>query len=349
MTEPPRLVPSPHRRRVPSRRDALRITAVAGLGVALGAATLRELVERATLQRVSVTRTQLGTAVTVTVMHTDSTEGRALVDGAFAEIERSERVLSRYRGQSPVARLNRDGIIRAAPPELVHVLLRAREYARLSGGAFDITVAPVLNLYVRRFREGLPEPSEAEVARASALVGWRDVSVDGTTVAFTRRGMAVTLDGIAKGYVVDRGVAALVDRGADRVIVQAGGDASSGGMSDEPWPVAIQDPHNPGGMLGVIELRGSIASSGDYMQAFTPERHLNHIIDPRTGRSPEQSSGTSVLAPTALDADAASTAAFVLGPEAGVVFLDKLEGIRGIVVSKDGKRYASKDFVREMV
>ena len=349
MTERATRGPSSARRTLPSRRDALRITAVAGLSVALGTAALRELVERATLHRVSVTRTQLGTAVTVTVMHTDPTKARALVDGAFAEIEHVEGVLSRYRGQSAVARLNRDGIIRAAPPELVHMVSRAHEYAQLSDGAFDITVAPVLNLYVQRFREGLPEPSEAEVARAHALVGWRDLSVDGATVALARRGMAITLDGIAKGYVVDRGVTALVERGADRVIVQAGGDTSTAGTADEPWPVAIRDPHDPEGVLGVVELHGSVASSGDYMQAFTPDRRLNHIIDPRTGRSPERSSGTTVLARTALDADAASTATFVLGPEAGVAFLDKLEGIRGIVVSKDGKRFASEGFGREMV
>jgi thiamine biosynthesis lipoprotein len=330
--------------RAPSRREALRITAVAGLGLAVGAATVRELIERATLRRISATRTQLGTAVTVTVMHPDEVEGRALVGSAFAEIERLESVLSRYRAGSAVARLNRDGVVRSAPAELVHVVSRALEYARLSDGAFDVTIAPVLNLYVERFRDGLPAPSEAEVAAAQARVGWRDLDVAGSTIALARPGMAVTLDGIAKGYVVDRGVAALVERGADRVIVQAGGDTSTAGAADEPWPVGIQDPHDPRGSLGVVDLRGSVASSGDYMQAFTPDRRLNHIIDPRTGRSPEASSGTTVLAPTALDADAASTAAFVLGPEAGVAFLDRLDGIEGVVVAKDGRRAESRGF-----
>jgi thiamine biosynthesis lipoprotein len=79
------------------------------------------------------------------------------------------------------------------------------------------------------------------------------------------------------------------------------------GADDEPWAVAVQDPHDMQGTLGVVALRGSIASSGDYMQAFTPDRSLNHIIDPRTGRSPLHASGTTVLAPTAMDADAASS------------------------------------------
>jgi thiamine biosynthesis lipoprotein len=330
-----------------SRRDALRITAVVGVGAAISAAAVRELIERALLQRVSVTRTQLGTAVTVTVMHPDAAEGRAFVDAAFTEVERLEAILSRYRATSPVAALNRDGIVRGAPVELTEVVARALDYARLSDGAFDVTVAPVLNLYVSRFAHGTL-PSDAEVDAAHALVGWRDLHVDGSTIALGRPGMAITLDAIAKGFVVDRGVAALVERGAERIIVQASGDMHAAGADDEPWNVAIQDPHDMRGTLGVVALRGSIASSGDYMQAFTPDRNLNHIIDPRTGRSPLHSSGTTVLAPTAMDADAASTSAFVLGPEAGVAFLDRLEGIEGVVVDKAGGRFMSKGFGREL-
>ena len=330
-----------------TRREALRITAVAGLGVALSAATIQELIERATLNRVSVTRTQLGTAVTITVLHPNAAGGRALVDAAFGEVERLEGILSRYRATSALAALNRDGIVRGAPVELTEVVARSLEYSRLTDGAFDVTVAPVLNLYVSRFAQG-SLPSDAEVDAARALVGWQDLHVDGSTIALARPGMAVTLDAIAKGFVVDRGVAELVERGADRIIVQASGDMHAAGADDEPWNVAIQDPHDMEGTLGVVALRGSIASSGDYMQAFTPDRSLNHIIDPRTGRSPLHSSGTTVLAPTAMDADAVSTSAFVLGPQAGVAFLDRLDGVEGLIVDKVGGRFMSKGFGREL-
>jgi thiamine biosynthesis lipoprotein len=331
-----------------SRREALRITAVAGLGVALSAATIRELIERAALHRVSATRTQLGTAVTVTGMHPDAVAGRALVDGTFTEVERLEAMLSRYRATSALAALNRDGVVRGAPVELVRVVSRALEFARMTDGAFDPTVAPVLNLYVSRFAAG-GLPTDAEVAAMHALVGWRDLHVDGSTIALARPGMAITLDAIAKGFVVDQGVATLTERGADRVIVQASGDMHAAGADNEPWAIAIQDPHDMNGTLGVVDLSGSIASSGDYMQAFTPDRSLNHIIDPRTGRSPRHSSGATVLAPTAMEADAASTAAFVLGPEAGVAFLDRMDGIEGVVVDKQGGRFASKGFGRKLV
>lgn len=331
--------------RGPSRREALRLTAVAGVGLALGAGTITDLVRRARLHRVSVTRTQLGTAVNVTVVHPDADLAHQMVEGAFAEFERIESIFSRYRAGTAVSRLNRDGVVADAPPELVEVMARALAYARATDGAFDVTVAPVLNLYVSRFAQSDVPPSDAEVAAALALVGWRGVRIDGATIALERPGMAVTMDGIAKGYVVDHAVARLMSDGAERVIVEAGGDMGAAGAEKDPWNVAIQDPHDLAGSLGVLELRGeALASSGDYMQYFTPDRRLHHIIDPRTGRSPEHSSGTTVRHTTAMDADATSTSVFVLGPVDGIAFLDRTEGAEGMLVTKSGEQHLSKGF-----
>ena len=329
----------------PSRREALRITAVAGIGLALAGGGVAELVRRANLHRVSVTRKQLGTAVTVTVVHPDADEAHAMVNGALNEIERLEGVFSRYRAETPVARLNREGRVSDAPGELLEVVSSALDYSRMTGGAFDVTVAPVLNLYVSRFAVTDVPPTDAEVSAAMALVGWQGLRVDGRTIVLERPGMAITLDAIAKGFVVDRAVATLTAAGADRVIVEAGGDMATRADGDDPWQVAIQNPHDPRGSLGVVQLRGeSLASSGDYMQYFTPDRRLNHTIDPRTGRSPQHSSGSSVRAPTAMEADALSTSVFVLGPREGIALLDRLERIEGMLVTKTGELFASRGF-----
>ena len=329
----------------PSRREALRITAVAGIGLALAGGAVAELVRRANLHRVSVTRNQLGTAVTVTVVHTDADEARAMVNGALNEIERLEGVFSRYRAETQVARLNRVGRVTNAPGELIEVVSSALDYSRMTDGAFDVTVAPVLNLYVSRFAVTDLPPTDAEVSAAMALVGWQGLRVDGRTIELERSGMAITLDAIAKGFVVDCAVAALTVAGADRVIVEAGGDIATRADGDDPWQVAIQNPHDPRGSLGVVQLRGeSLASSGDYMQYFTPDRRLNHTIDPRTGRSPQHSSGSSVRAPTAMDADALSTSVFVLGPREGIALLDRLERIEGMLVTKAGELFTSRGF-----
>ena len=334
----------------PTRREALRITAVAGIGLALAGGVVVELVRRANLHRVSVTRTQLGTAVTVTVVHPDADEAHAMVNGALNEIERLEGVFSRYRPETPVARLNREGRVTDAPGELLEVVSSALDYSRMTGGAFDVTVAPVLNLYLSRFAVTDVPPTDAEVSAAMELVGWQGLRVNGRTIVLERPGMAITLDAIAKGFVVDRAVATLTAAGADRVIVDAGGDMATRATGDDPWQVAVQDPHAPRGSPGVVPLRGeSFASSGDYMQYFTPDRLLNHTIDPRTGRSPQHSSGSSVRAPTAMDADALSTAVFVLGRREGVVLLDRLERIEGMLVTKTGELFASRGFPSDLV
>lgn len=328
-----------------TRRDAIRLTAVVGVGAALAGGTAFDLARRAHLHRVSVTRTQLGTAVHITVVHPDQAAGHAMVENAFAEFERLENVFSRYRAGTAVSRLNRDGVVHDAPVELVEVMSRSLDYSQLSGGAFDVTVAPVLNLYVSRFAQTDVPPPDAEIEAARALVGWQGVRIEGSTIALAHPGMAVTMDGIAKGFVVDRAVAQLTRDGAEKVLVEAGGDMGAAGADHDPWKVAILDPHDLQASLGTVQLRGQgLASSGDYMQYFTPDKRYNHIIDPRTGRSPEHSSGTTIRARTAMDADAISTSAFVLGPVDGIAFLDRLDGVEGMLVTKDGAQVKSKGF-----
>jgi len=328
-----------------TRREALRITAVGGLSLAMGGGLVHGLLRRAGLHRVTETRPRLGTLVTITSVQPEPQAARALVDAGFAEIERLEAVLNRHAPGTAITRLNERGRLDGAPGELLEVLERARLWHERTGGAFDPTVAPVLELWSRRTERGLPPPTDAEIAEALGRVGFAQVEVEGRRVRFVRPGVALTLDGIAKGYVVDRTVGRLVAEGAERVMVDAGGDIASGGPAtpDDPWTIAVQDPHVPVGSLGRVRLSGdAVATSGDYMQAFTQDRRHHHILDPRTGRSPDRVSSSTVVAATAMDADALSTAMLVLGPEEAVALLDALPDAEGLIVAKDGSRWASR-------
>ena len=330
------------------RREALKITAVAGVSLVLGGGLLKALIQQGRLHLIRRTRTQLGTFVTITVIHPDREAARRLVDAGFTEMSRLEGLLSRHRSDTPLARLNRDGLLADAPPELIEVLGRALEYSELSDGAFDVTVAPVLELYSSRSSLGAAPPTDADVAAALPLVGYRGVHVDRTSVTFDRPGMSVTLDGIAKGYIVDRTVAAMVETGAEQVTVDAGGDVASGGKDvGAGLPVGIQDPRDPRAVLEVLELHGTaIATSGDYVQSFTEDRTLHHILDPRTGRSPKHTSAVTVVTPTAMDADALSTAVLVLGPRDGLGLLDRLDDVEGLIVTKSQDQIRSRGFGR---
>lgn len=331
--------------RVITRREALRITAVSGVSLALGGGLVHGLMSRARLQRITETRARLGTLVTITSVHPDRDEARAIVDAGFAEIERLEAILSRHAPGTPMSELNARGRLEGAPEELLEVLRRAGAWHERSGGAFDPTVAPLLDLYAARAGRGLPLPADGEIARALEGIGFEHVRIGDDAVRFTRPGVGLTLDGIAKGYVVDRTVARVVRAGAERVMIDAGGDMASGGrtVADEPWTIGLQDPHQPAGSLGRIRLAGdAVATSGDYMQSFTEDRRHHHILDPRTGRSPDHASAVTVVTATAMDADALSTAALVLGPEAAIALLDRTDGAEGIIVGKDGRRWLSR-------
>jgi thiamine biosynthesis lipoprotein len=325
---------------------------VAGVSLALGGGLVGELLRQARLHRTRVTRTQLGTLVTITVIHPESETARAMVDEAFGEIERLEGILSRHRPDTPLALLNREGRLAGVPSELAQVVRRALEYGSLTNGAFDVTVGPLMTLYASHFPEGEGAlPPETKIAAALSRVDYRAVRVDSDGIVLERPGASLTLDGIAKGYVVDRAVSKLVESGAGRVIVAASGDMAAGGVPgvEETWQIGVQDPRSAG-TLGVLELKGEcVASSGDYMQAYTRDLRHHHILDPRTGHSPELTSGVTVVAPTAMDADALSTAAFVLGPVEGLALLERLEGVEGLVVTKDQRQLRTSGFARYTV
>ena len=258
-----------------TRRRALGIGVAACASLTLGGAAVRAYRELARLHRLRSVRRRMGTEVAVTVHHTDPAEARRLAGAAFAEIERLEGILSRHREGTALDRLNREGRLDDAPPELTGLLTEARAYSELTGGAFDVTVAPLLRLYESAAAEG-HVPDRAEIAAVLPLVDYRRVHVEGHTVRLVEPGMEVTLDAIGKGYIADRATAVLVGGGAVHAMVEAGGDVASVGGSGAtgPWRVGIEDPRAPGAMLGVVELGGEgAATSGDYRAAFTPGPH----------------------------------------------------------------------------
>jgi FAD:protein FMN transferase len=335
-----------------TRRQALRITAVTGLSVALGGGVVAALLREAGLHQVRSTRIRLGTPVTMTLVHPDAQLAAELVDRAFHEMDRLEEILSRHRPHTPLSVLNREGILHTPPEELTLVLDRALHYAGRSNGAFDPTILPLLEFH--RGRTGpVDSPDFPEsLARVLSLVDHRGVRLDDHRISL-EPGMGLTLDGIAKGFVVDRVVELLVAGGVERVLVDAGGDMASthrDGVTSPPWEVALQHPRDPGASLGTLHLKGNaVATSGDYVQFLSADRGVHHLLDPRTGVSPEETSGVSVVAPSAMDADALSTAAFVLGPEKGASFLAAIPGVEGLLVTREGRMVTTPGFSSHLI
>lgn len=270
----------------------------------------------------------------MTALHADEAIARAALDAAFAEIEQIEAVMSLYRPESQICRLNRDATLDAPDARLLEVLRFAAEVAEKSGGAFDVTVQPLWDLKGTK-------PDAATLA----LVDWRKVELDEKRLQLAP-GMALTLNGIAQGYAADAAMRVLRAHGIEHALIDAG-EFSARGLNAEhaPWHIGIQHPRERDAFAALAKLEDRcLATSGDYETAFSDDFSRHHILDPHTGESPGELASVSVLAPTAMAADALSTAVFVLGAQLGMDLLRSFERMDALLILKDGRRLATADF-----
>jgi len=299
----------------------------------------------------------MGSFVAVTALHGSPTLAENALGVAFEEMGRLIGLLNRFDGASALSCLNDAGRIEDAPRELVEVVGRSLDIGRRTGGAFDVTVKPVIDLFrdPRSYAPRTP-PTDAELRDALELVGREHVRLQDRDVRLQRSGMGLTLDGIAKGYVVDGIAAALRAGGVQRFLINAGGDIRTGGDrgDDMPWTIAVRDPDaetpswdSDGWERAVIPdtLRltdGAVATSGSYEVYFDSERLAHHIVAADTGRSPIDTLSVTVTAATTMEADALATAVFVLGPERGRSLIEQTPGSECLVIDRQGHRILSR-------
>jgi thiamine biosynthesis lipoprotein len=285
-------------------------------------------------------RLVLGTLVTVK-LYGDAEVVRLPVERAYAALDRVDSLMSRYRDDGALRRLEQSaqkGV--QTPAELAAVLARSQRFAALTGGAFDCTVGALSRLW--NFPDALAPPDSAAVDSALALVGYEGLQVEGEIVRIGRPGTRLDLGAAAKGYAVDRMVAVFEEAGIAGGLIDAGGDIRYWGAKPDgrPWVFGVQHPRDPKRYIEVDDLGlAAIATSGDYQQYFEWEgARYHHLLDPRTGYPARACASATVWAGTALDADILSTAVFVLGPERGLALVAELEGVEALVFyERDGQ------------
>jgi len=330
-----------------SRRSFMKMSGLFGLSLA-SAGIIPATAEAVKFNRKSykVSRTELtmGTFVTMTLIHASKDKAEEAMGHAFEEIDRLTRCMNRFDETTAIAELNSQGLLREVPTEVARVVARALYFHKLSGGAFDISVKPVVDLFREKFG-GVQKkpPTTIELTRALELVGSDKIELKGRTIRFKKPGMGITLDGIAKGYIVDKASKTLSDYQIKNHLINAGGDIRAMGAKDmKPWTVAIQDPLKKKDYKDVIHIAGgAVATSGNYEIYFDREKMVHHIIDPKTGLSPNLSTSVSVLADTAMDADALSTSVFVMDPANGVRFIESVPECECLVIVKGDKKIKS--------
>lgn len=278
----------------------------------------------------------LGAPAELILHHPDRAQAKRLVGRAAAEIARLERIFSLYLPDSALSELNRLGALAVPPPELVALLENSRAAWELSGGAFDPTVQPLWLLHARHFSTpgaNPAGPARKKVEGALDLVGFGRVAFDPSRIAFARRGMALTLNGIAQGFITDRIVELLRAGGVANTLVDVGEIRALGPHADgTPWRVGIA------GSATTLNLadRAVATSSGSGFRFAGPGSPC-HLIDPLSGASAGRYDSVTVLAPDAATADALSTAFSFMAPDRIAGLLASLPGVEVHLLAQDGR------------
>ncbi len=291
--------------------------------------------------------TAMGALASMTLVHPDREKARALVQRCVDEIDRLESVFSLYRPESSLSRLNAVGELRDPPLELVELLSQSLDLARSSGGAFDPTVQPLYRLYAAHFaRPGAPAagPSPAAIADTLKKVGFAGVELRADLVRLHRPGMAITLNGIAQGFVTDRVADLLRDAGLVNLMIDLG-EARAHGRSarGDAWRAAIADPRRPRRALLELPMGDdagawpALATSAGYGTLFGTDPRIHHLFDPGTGRSANRYLSVSVAAPRAAVADGLSTALSVMPAGRTAALLAAYPSARAWFVQPDGR------------
>lgn len=297
----------------------------------------------------------LGTTVTLS-LHDHQSE--QLLDKAFNRITELENTLSVNKVGTLIDTIN-DAAGKSAvqvDPDTFNVIQKGLAYSALTDGYFDITVGPIVKLW----HIGFPDarvPSKEEIQEKLPLINYHNVILDASqqTVFLKESGMMLDLGGIGKGYAADEICSLLKSEGVTRAIIDLGGNLYMLGdkSQDTPWTVGVQDPFNPrGDIIGHLNTANqSVVTSGIY-ERFIEQNGIqyHHILNPKTGYPfTNEIAGVTIVSDYSTDGDALSTAVFAKGLKEGMAFIESLNAIEAIFITKDYKVYTSSGLKNNFV
>jgi len=293
----------------------------------------------------------MGTFAHVVAVAENSDTAKKCVQAAVEEIHKVDNLMSDYKSDSDISRVNREAYEKPVQvsQSTFEVLQRSIEFSKMTGGAFDITVGPLVALF-RQAKESKIAPSEQQIAQARSKAGYEKLILDSEnkTVQFSDKGMLLDLGGIAKGYAIDKALQAARDGGATGAMVDIGGDVRCFGLPPKGrdyWLIGLQDPNTAvegiggGGLRLVLKIKNAaVATSGDYQQFVIIEgKRYSHIMDRKTGTSAENLSSVTIIANNATDADALATSVSVMGAEKGLALIENQPDKEAILMTPQPK------------
>ncbi len=289
----------------------------------------------------------MGTIVTISAYGESREHVNHAIDKAIQEIQRVDRLMSLYKTDSQLARVNSAAgkSTVKVDEELIHVVQAAKKYHEITSGSFDITVEPLMNLW--GFRHEPPSlrkrPSDAEIQSRLDAVGFSHISIDekNQAIGLDQADSKIDLGGIAVGFSVDLAVRALQSEGIEAAFINHSGDAYALGKpeNDSGWRVGIPNPAKPEEIVASLTLSNkAISTSGNTEKFIQVGSHrYGHIFDPYLGTPSDAALSTTVIAPSALAADALSTGIFCMDVPRAKKIIGELGGTQAFIISSEGK------------
>ena len=288
------------------------------------------------MQSVNWTGAALGAEASIQLFHRDPEWARGQLDRCQQEIYRLESLFSLYQPNSAVSRLNADGHLDNPDIEFLNLLSLAKSFSQQTNGLFDVTIQPLWKLYVDHFSNKNADPAGPKASEIRAVletVGSSKINLRTARIGFEKPGMAITLNGIAQGYITDRIAMLLKAAGFENVLVSLGENYALGGKPDgRPWRVGILSPKDGKTIATKVNLANkALATSGGYGSPFSLHSTANHLLNPLTGECAEFSRSVTVISSSATLADMASTALSLMPDESGRQFVDTLPLIEDVI------------------
>lgn len=305
-------------------------------------------------ERIHGEGTAMGTHLTFAAYTTQSVGAEATrraFDAAIAEIRRVESIMTTWRPDSEISRINAAAGKSAISvgDETFQIIKDSIHTSEISEGTFDITFQTLHGLW--KFDEDLdPHPPSAKDVKARiAFLGYKNIVVDDAkkTVMLAKEKTQISLGGIAKGYGVDRAVSVLEKSGLTSFFVQAGGDLFARGRKPDgtEWQAGVRDPRGPETKyFAKLPLTDhAFSTAGDYERSYVVGgKRYHHILDPRTGFPATACRSVTIWAPTALLADGIDDAVFILGPKKGLALVESIDGVGAVIVDAKNNLWVSK-------
>ncbi len=303
-----------------------------------------------TMYKISVTKYLMGTTVETTARSSDVNRCREALTDAYEEMARVENVMSCQKDSSEISAINHAAGIHPVKVsyETVEMMKRAKAYCKKYDGVFDVTIGPLSDLWGFSEEKNIVLPPAEEIKKLDKLVNYRDIDINenDSTVYLKKKGMSIDLGGIAKGYAIDRGSAVLKEKGITNFILNAGGDLYVSGTkdADTEWRVGIKHPRRTNDLAGAFDLKDyAVATSGDYERfKIINGIRYHHILNPADGYPGRLSESSTIIAPTAEEADATATYVFLLGWKRALS--DKALDYPCLIIASDGSIHYNEVF-----